>query len=339
MGVDLFFVLSGFLVSGLLFTEYQARGRLGIGRFYVRRGWKIYPPFFALIAATLGLILLLGRPIPTIPLASEVFFLQSYVPGLWKHTWSLAVEEHFYILLPLTLALIIRWNRASSTPLRPVLTVALVVCVVSLVLRLVNWYLRPNYGHYTHLVASHLRFDSLLFGVAISYAYHFHSDRFLRLFAPRRKALILVGAILLAPAFVLHLETTPFIYTFGLTVFYVGSGMMLVGTLLSPISIHRSVTLSAALGAYSYSIYLWHLPVLFWGIPLLEIALGVRLDFATTLAIYFGGSICFGVAMAKCVEVPALRLRDRWFPSRSPGAVEVEPNQQPQQTQPNPTGT
>lgn len=54
MGVDLFFVLSGFLVSGLLFTEYRSRGHLGVGRFYIRRGWKIYPPFIALIAATVA---------------------------------------------------------------------------------------------------------------------------------------------------------------------------------------------------------------------------------------------------------------------------------------------
>jgi peptidoglycan/LPS O-acetylase OafA/YrhL len=51
VGVDLFFVLSGFLVSGLLFTDYKSRGRLSIGRFYMRRGWKIYPPFFSLSAS------------------------------------------------------------------------------------------------------------------------------------------------------------------------------------------------------------------------------------------------------------------------------------------------
>src|SRR5215211_479046 len=53
-GVDLFFVLSGFLVSGLLFAEYRKNGELRIGRFLIRRGFKIYPPFWVLMAVTLA---------------------------------------------------------------------------------------------------------------------------------------------------------------------------------------------------------------------------------------------------------------------------------------------
>lgn len=327
VGVDLFFVLSGFLVSGLLFTEYKSRGRLGVGRFYLRRGWKIYPPFFALIAATVLMNLREGLPIRPVSLASELFFLQSYLPGLWNHTWSLAVEEHFYLLLPLTLALMLRWNRDSPTPLRPVLSLAAGVAVFALACRLANWYLRPSYDHLTHLFASHLRLDSLFFGVAISYAYHFHSSRFDRLFSQRRRFLILAGALLLTPAFAFPLETTPFISTIGLTIFYVGSGMMLVGILLSQIPDGRLVAALATLGSYSYSIYLWHMFVVVWGMPLVEGALDVELAPGTRLAMYFVGSFGLGIAMAKVVEVPVLRVRDRWFPSRSPGAVAEGPNQ------------
>ncbi len=53
VGVDLFFVLSGFLVSGLLFAEYRKNGRISASRFYVRRFWKLYPAFFILIAASI----------------------------------------------------------------------------------------------------------------------------------------------------------------------------------------------------------------------------------------------------------------------------------------------
>ena len=314
VGVDLFFVLSGFLVSGLLFTEYRSSGRLGVGRFYLRRGWKIYPPFFVLIAASVLMNLREGWPIRSVPLASELFFLQSYVPGLWNHTWSLAVEEHFYLLLPLTLALMLRRNRAPPTPLRPILSLAAGVAVFALACRLLNWYMRPSYGNLTHLFASHLRLDSLFFGVAISYAYHFHSSRFERLFARRRRFLMLGGALLLTPAFAFPLETTPFIYTIGLTIFYVGSGMMLVGILMSQIPTGRLVAALATLGQYSYSIYLWHMFVVAWGIPLVEGTLDRELDTGTRLAMYFVGSFGLGIAMAKVVEVPVLRLRDRWFP-------------------------
>ena len=79
----------------------------------------------------------------------------------------------------------------------------------------------------------------------------------------------------------------------------------------------------ATLGKHSYSIYLWHMFVLAWGIPLVEGVFDVDLDAGTRLAMYFVGSFGFGIAMAKAVEVPALRIRDRWFASRSPGDRDI----------------
>ena len=331
VGVDLFFVLSGFLVSGLLFTEYKRRGLLSIGRFYMRRGWKIYPAFFALIAATVIVKFLAHKPIPAASLLSELFFLQSYVEGLWNHTWSLAVEEHFYLLLPLTMAVILRWNRGAQAPLRPMLVLAIAAMFVTLGLRLLNAWLRPSFVQLTHLFASHLRLDSLLVGVAISYAYHFHAEPFTRRLTPWRKALMVGGILLLVPAFAFELEATPFIYTVGLTVFQVGSGMLLVGVLLSDIPRHRAVTALAGLGAASYSIYLWHMAALVWGVRFLELVRGGPLPYGIRMAAYGVGAFVLGLVMAKLVEMPALRLRDRWFPSRSPGAIEQRTTQvQPQ---------
>lgn len=314
VGVDLFFVLSGFLVSGLLFTEYKSRGSLSIGRFYVRRGWKIYPPFFVLIAVTIWFKALAGSPVPWPPLLAEIFFVQSYFPGLWGYTWSLAVEEHFYLLLPLTLLLMLKLNKKSAEPLRPVLAFAVCVAFFALFLRLANAYYQPVYSHLTHLFASHLRIDSLFFGVAISYLYHYHTNKFVEIFSPWRRWLIIGGIILLGPAFIFELETTPFIYTVGLTIFYLGSGMLLVGILLSNIPDHPVLTGLAALGAYSYSIYLWHMPVNLWGVPLVNAIFGDSLGFGIRAAVYFIGSLVVGAAMSKIIEIPALRLRDYWFP-------------------------
>ncbi len=330
VGVDLFFVLSGFLISGLLFAESKSRGRLSIARFYTRRGWKIYPPFFALIAITMIVNLIHGWPVVrwrvfTWPLASELMFLQSYLPGLWNHTWSLAVEEHFYVLLPLVLLLVGRLNRGSSTPFKPVLSLAAGVAVLTLLLRLLNWYYRPVYSHLTHLFASHLRFDSLFFGVAISYAYHFHTKRFIESVSPWRRWLMVGGTLLLTPAFVFQLEATPFIYTVGLTLLFVGSGMLLVGILLCNFPRSRLVVFMATLGAYSYSIYLWHMPVNDWGVKLVERACGVSLGFGVRAAVYLIGSLAIGVVMAKILEMPALRLRDRLFPPNTAGAIENHP--------------
>jgi peptidoglycan/LPS O-acetylase OafA/YrhL len=91
MGVDLFFVLSGYLICNLLFSEIKATGSVQIGRFLIRRSLKIYPAFYVFLILTLPLVHSENRA----KLLPEFFFLQQYVPHIWQHTWSLSVEETF----------------------------------------------------------------------------------------------------------------------------------------------------------------------------------------------------------------------------------------------------
>src|ERR1051325_4988494 len=88
-GVDLFFVLSGFLISGLLFREHQQFRRIDFKQFIVRRGLKIYPAFYCLIAATVGIAVLNKWNLPWKRIFAEVFFVQNYFIGLWSRS-----EEH-----------------------------------------------------------------------------------------------------------------------------------------------------------------------------------------------------------------------------------------------------
>ena len=105
-GVTLFFVLSGFLVSGLLFKEYQQNGTITPARFLARRAVRIYPPFYVMLFTTVLISYFTdlkmtepkwrgGAALPLSNFLSEIFFLQNYHPGLWGQCWSLAVEEHF----------------------------------------------------------------------------------------------------------------------------------------------------------------------------------------------------------------------------------------------------
>src|SRR5207248_2040034 len=108
LGVDLFFVLSGFLVSGLLFREQEKFGTIQAKRFLIRRGFKIYPAFWLLIVVTQAAALV-GPPHRfRASTVTELLFLQNYSSSLWNHTWSLAVEEHFYFLLVMLFVLRIR---------------------------------------------------------------------------------------------------------------------------------------------------------------------------------------------------------------------------------------
>jgi peptidoglycan/LPS O-acetylase OafA/YrhL len=111
LGVDAFFAISGFLICGLLLREYEAKERVDLKNFYIRRFFRIIPPYLASLAgivfvAWLGCIHLQPWEIP-----SSLLFFRNYEPSLWSpggpydpyglytaHFWSLAVEEHFYLI-------------------------------------------------------------------------------------------------------------------------------------------------------------------------------------------------------------------------------------------------
>lgn len=114
MGVDLFFVLSGYLVSGLLFKEYLKYGSIKAMRFLIRRGFKIYPLFYLLMIITIILQILIKKPLTSYQLFSELLFVQNYFGNFYYHTWSLAVEEHFYVLLTILIFISIKFNWINS---------------------------------------------------------------------------------------------------------------------------------------------------------------------------------------------------------------------------------
>jgi peptidoglycan/LPS O-acetylase OafA/YrhL len=320
LGVDLFFVLSGFLVSGLLLAEYKKRGEISISRFYVRRAWKIYPSFYVLIAFSLLYhCLVVGERVRPKPFLAEAFFLQSYVGGYWNHTWSLAVEEHFYILLPLGLAWLARRGRGKADPFSVLPWLVLVAAIGLVGVRAVNFAVRDEFRLMKFWFATHLRLDSLLAGVAIAYAYHFHEEWFRRTFRPWRHVLVVLGAaVLSALAFWRGAISMWYLNIFAFTQFYAGASAMLVGVLLCDIPRNAVTRGLARVGAYSYSIYLWHMALMRWAVPHLQDAL----SWQERQALYLAGAFVIGIAMAKLVELPTLRLRDRLFPSRAGGAVQ-----------------
>jgi peptidoglycan/LPS O-acetylase OafA/YrhL len=150
-GVDLFFVLSGFLVSGLLFREYATTGAIRPGRFLIRRGLKIYPAFYVLFVVTLVVRHELAIPTGVWATIGEAAFLQNYHYGLWGHTWSLAVEEHFYILLVVALTSIVA---VSRSPFRVLERIFIAVPIVVLGLRIATHVLLP-FQHHTHHWPTH----------------------------------------------------------------------------------------------------------------------------------------------------------------------------------------
>jgi peptidoglycan/LPS O-acetylase OafA/YrhL len=314
IGVDLFFVLSGFLVSGLLFREHEKFGRISGKHFLVRRGFKIYPAFWLLIFATVAKAAYDRHPFDHRGIVSEFLFIQNYGPALWNHTWSLAVEEHFYLFLLLFLLLLSR-RCPSAKAFRVVPAAFVSLAILCLSLRVFTAHIAP-YTHKTHLFPSHLRMDSLFAGVFISYLYHFYRDGLLDWGRRYRLKLLVLGILLLCPAFIFPLRSTRFIFTFGFTLFYIGSGFLLIAALVSRAPHHRAAKALAYAGSHSYSIYLWHMPIALWAVPMLKRFPGLGQNWFVYNGAYLVGSISFGILMAALIEFPMLRVRDHLFPSR-----------------------
>lgn len=314
VGVDLFFVLSGFLVSGLVFREYKKTGHFRVGRFLCRRGLKIYPPFYVMLAVTLVLAPTLGRRYTARDVAGEVVFLQNYVGRVWNHTWTLAVEEHFYLLLALTAVVLLRVARPD--PFRYVPALVAATAATALALRVGFAAAKPP--NYTTHLYTHFRIDSLAFGVLLGYWTYFRPDRIAAL-SRRRWLLAAVSAALVAPCVVLPIDDF-FSKTVGLTLLYCGFGGLVLFALRGS-GDGRLVRLVGRVGADSYSIYLWHMPVLDVVVWAVAAATGDPFDRLpeaarwAAYAVYLGGSLVVGIVLARVVEWPVLAWRDRRFPS------------------------
>lgn len=319
IGVDLFFVLSGFLISGLLFREYSERGNLRIGRFLVRRGLKIYPPFYALLLYTLVVRHLRGLGFPPMrPFLGELLYLQNYLGGLWNHTWSLAVEEHFYLLLPLLLLALLRFARKGGPAFGRLPGIAVLILATCLLLRLLTAAWNPGYTHMGKLFPTHLRIDGLMFGVLLSWGHHMDPERFrVRARQIGEVRLLVWGLLLLLPNFLFPLGRVQYLHTLGLTANLVGSGAILVAALLWEERRPRRRGALAYIGYYSYSIYLWHVPVAVHLMPWLGVPAVLPRGGVAAFLLYAATSCVAGILMAKLVEFPVLRLRDRLFPSRT----------------------
>jgi peptidoglycan/LPS O-acetylase OafA/YrhL len=287
-GVDLFFVLSGFLISGLLFKEYIATGTIRFSRFFIRRGFKIYPAYYFF------LLVLLPFTFRKVTWA-DFFFMQAYWPHHWGHGWSLSIEEHFYLLLPACLLLSLAI--APRSDFRWIPRAFPIVLAACLAMRMT-----VPFNHQGLLTGTHYRLDALFAGVTLSWFYRFRRERF---DSWRGVWLLAAGITLILPEVIWHLYSSYWLYTLGQTSLLIGFSCLLLWAVHSPWL--AKFTLLGRLGFYSYSIYMWHWPIALFFQTLPNSFLWYWC--------YLFTAIVIGILMARIVEIPMLRLRDQYFPA------------------------
>lgn len=120
LGVDMFFVLSGFLITSILLREEEAGG-IRLGEFYLRRARRLYPALITLTALMLAAGWITWKSAGIV-----LLYLSDYIapPDILGHTWTLAVEEHYYLLWPLLLPFVARMGRRNAVVLLALLYAA-----------------------------------------------------------------------------------------------------------------------------------------------------------------------------------------------------------------------
>lgn len=317
LGVDIFFVLSGFLITSLLLEEYSNTGTISLRSFYLRRALRLLPALFLLLTLTVSVAFLLleyNEAIQTLRLSviavfygtNWVFALTNLGSVLLGHLWSLAIEEQFYLLWPLALTLML-WARVPR-PAAITGTAVLVglVCLHRIILIDSGASLGRIY------CATDTRIDTLLAGCVVAMLVNWKVLPGTRFANAVIKALGLVSVCAIV-AYVINAGGIPgqSIYTFGLTIFAIACA----GLILSVMTVRRSVFERCLawsplvwLGKISYSLYLWHF---------LSIYVTLLIPCSNIIRVIISIPITIGAASFSyyVVERPFLRLKQRYTPS------------------------
>jgi peptidoglycan/LPS O-acetylase OafA/YrhL len=306
IGVDTFFVLSGFLITTLLLEELDRRDRIAFARFYARRALRLLPALFGLLAFVLLWALLVASPHTRHDALMEVLAAASYtrnltvwshVPGvLLGHTWSLAVEEQFYLVWPVLVALLVRPRRSA----RWLVGVFALCFVLFGALRVAH---HPGVG-----LLFIMRPEALLLGAAVAVVRRDRGGAWTGERARRVAgcAIAAGGAGLVALAM---WDGADSFFSVGYSLAAICAALLILGLVVrgdggaaTPFTRPRVV----ALGKVSYGFYLWHMPVLRWtddrlvGRPaLLRVPVGLAVALLATVVSY------------RLLERPAMRLKAR----------------------------
>jgi peptidoglycan/LPS O-acetylase OafA/YrhL len=311
-GVLIFFVVSGFLITRLLFAELKSRRAVSLPNFYLRRFFRLYP---VIVAYTLAVLVLFAatrkridwwEPLSALFYFANYFYAHAMAVGSARHLmpfsifWSLSIEEHFYILFPVLFVVL----KGRPGRMAVAMTAIIAACIFA---RLAVAYARPDLLTTHWFYYTELRLDSIAFGVLLASLCESSNGRQLVKRMLKPEAVLGATAILLA-CFLLRndwfRETLRYSLQGGCVV------VLLAAVLFSPRYRLAQIVLNSFamswIGVLSYSLYLWH----FFADSLVEDF--ARVPHATQAIIGFALSFALAIPSYLLLERPLARLRHRF---------------------------
>lgn len=276
LGVDVFFVLSGFLITSLLVHEHQISGRIDLGRFWMGRVRRLVPASLLVVAVSLLVVavfssedlrLLRGDALASVLQFNnwhQIFAERSYFetfgrPSLLQHYWSLAVEEQFYLVWPLLLYFGLgRFGRSGMAIFAAGGALASVVLMAVL--------FDPSHDPTRIYFGTDTRATPILVGVVLAFVWPVMGQ----VARPSTAARLTInlggvaGLLLVSAAVLGWSDYDPFVYRGGLLVAALGAALLIASAAHPYSTVGRGLGVAPLvwLGARSYGIYLWHWPVM-----------------------------------------------------------------------------
>ncbi len=332
LSLSAFFTLSGFLICSLLLHEESGSGHVDLGSFWVRRARRLLPAVYVLLAAVVFLAPVLAFPTQLDGLGNQVWASIFYVvnwdlilaetdyaamfvssPSPLQHLWSLAVEEQWYVLVPLAAAAVVWYRRSRRRLDREAALTRLAWGLVGAAVAGTAWMWFVSGGEYTNraYMGTDTRLAEMVVGAAAAafLARGFRSPTSVRRWVLRAAP---VAMAVLAVAWVVTPFELPALYRGGFTLHAVLVALVIVAAVQprGVASVWFGVGLLTFAGRISYGLYLAHWPVMLWLTP---DRLGV--DASLALVIQLAITVALALLSERFVELPVRRgraLRGRW---------------------------
>ena len=313
LGVEVFFVISGYLITCILLADLEDSGRVRLKHFWFRRARRLLPALFLLLIGTLGaatvfypeeVTKLRTDALAALGYVTNWYFIfghQSYEnvvgrPSLLQHLWSLAIEEQFYVVWPVVFALLVR--RLGT---RGLFLLLIAAAAASSLLMAILW--RPEVGVSRVYFGTDTRASGLLIGAALAFVWTPWTLRA----GPRAYSIALntAGLFALAILIYLHLELSLYqssLYQGGFLLVAISTAVLIAVTVHPSGYAGRLLGLQPLrwLGTRSYAVYLWHWPVFMFTRPDLD----VSMDGPELLTLRLGLTFVLAEISYRLVEKP-----------------------------------